>query len=1045
MAGARSSPRFKLFPRILWMALALSFSSENSSLLAQDCSRCHVEAPQRSLLKSFGFSEKAVGVLDKGKLQNNTSNVGDLSNFHFFFTNSGHWPREADEDRQYLYGLGLVIAVREDNVIETVTQAMTKVTDWLPPDDAAGRHYSGEIRAASDETPFQASSDFRETWPYGYYAENGIWTDSEDRVWPGYFRIDVNHPDFPQVLAERENEFTSDRDAFCIYNDDYNAKGRVGIEVEQTGYSYGRPYAEDFVLWDLNIYNTSGNDLDDIYLGFYTKIRPDFDMHDYLNFVDTDGDGRRDLVYVYDLNNVRNKTWAYTEYPMAVVGFRIFDTPFDLGITDFHHFARGVSPTTDEEMWALMTSDRESSHLVDADYYFHGSDTRIDDTSEEALGSYYPSWLDEESGVELEGDGINFIVSSGPFTLKADSMVTTSVGLIMGSSGDIPDEPDTTDLMRNVEMANLMHESYFQGSGPPEAPEVEAVAADGRATIYWSAEPSESSVDVLTGKRDFEGYKIFRSTDQGSSWGDVVTDANGIPVGFVPIATFDLEDDVSGLDPAFPQYLGVNSGLAHTYVDSNLINGVEYWYCVTAYDRGNQDPDSLEQSYMYPIGSSVFERHVVSVLPGPKAANITNASVSANRLEAEGGKCDGIVRIELLDPGTVSGHGYKIIFGDTITYATTQGDTVRDISFSLIDTTINDTLLLNHPLSDESGDNMPALDGLRITVQNSPTGISFIGWTEVAGDTSTFDWRIKSRRPDLVPGNQAYGTVIETFDDFRITVDTTESGGLDAAWYDIFSGEWAHNLDIDPPLDSTVHLPLRVELITDPADPVDISEHTILAEFTLEAPWEEYRSYYYSAPGWDLVPGGAGFTAGSPGWYELHVDMLILQADEEGDNYLYLLTNNTPDSYTNSDGEIVNQIARPPSHGDQFTIKTYKPFREGIYYTFGTTPLAEVTDTDVNALENLQVVPDPYIATNIWETTEFGKKLQFNHLPNACTIMIYTLLGEHVATVNHDSPAGYEFWDMRSKNDQFIAPGVYLFHASTPDGDEMTGRFLVIK
>ena len=34
---------------------------------------------------------------------------------------------------------------------------------------------------------------------------------------------------------------------------------------------------------------------------------------------------------------------------------------------------------------------------------------------------------------------------------------------------------------------------------------------------------------------------------------------------------------------------------------------------------------------------------------------------------------------------------------------------------------------------------------------------------------------------------------------------------------------------------------------------------------------------------------------------------------------------------------------------------------------------------------------------------------------------------------------------MRTKNDQIIAPGVYLYYAKTPDGDEATGRFLVIK
>ena len=100
---------------------------------------------------------------------------------------------------------------------------------------------------------------------------------------------------------------------------------------------------------------------------------------------------------------------------------------------------------------------------------------------------------------------------------------------------------------------------------------------------------------------------------------------------------------------------------------------------------------------------------------------------------------------------------------------------------------------------------------------------------------------------------------------------------------------------------------------------------------------------------------------------------------------------------------------------------------------------------DSNPFSNLSVVPDPYVVTNAWETSEFGKKLQFNHLPDQCTIRIFTLTGEPVATLHHNDLTGYEFWDMRTYNDQFIAPGVYLYHAFTQSGDKALGRFLVIK
>ena len=1022
-----------------------------SSLQAQDCSACHRDLSPSTLMKGLGFTEKAVGVMDKGQLQNNTSNFGNLASFHVWFTNAAHWPRTARDDRQYAFGLGLVVAVNDTNVIETVTQS-SKITDWLPPDDAAGRHYSGDIRAASDQTPFQASSDFRETWPYGYYDEYGNWVGTSDREWPGYFRVDVDGLD-PAILEEhpdavtlpiRENEFSSDRDIFCIYNDDYNSKGKVGIEVEQTAYSYGRPYAEDFVFWDLKIYNTSGASLENIYVGFYAKFRPDYDNHDYLNFIDSDGDGKKDLVYVYDLNNTPNKTWAETEDedPLGIVGLRVYDTPGQLGVTDFHHFARGVSPTIDEEMWALMTSSKDPAYLKEKnpEWYFHGSDPHIDYTGEDSLGSYYPLWLDDESGVELEGDGVNFIVSCGPFSLEADSMTTTSVGLIMGDAGNVPDLPDTTDLMNNVRFANRMYRYYFQGSGPPDPPEVHGVAGDQRATLYWNSEPSENSIDVLTGENDFEGYKIFRSSDLGNSWGDEVTDVYGNTVGYEPIAIFDLENDVEGIDPAFPQYLGRNSGLVHTYVDSNLINGLEYWYCVTAYDRGNQQQDSLEQSYLYPLGASIFEPHTVSVIPSVPVTNLQGASVSATELTPVEGISDGTVRLEVMDPEAITGHGYKIYFSDSTLYSIEDDDTTFGTGFTLIDTTDMDTLFYHHPLSDESGDNLPVKDGFRLIVQNSPAGVRSLGWTKVLADTCTFDWRYRSIDPSM--GDQLIQEDVSTFDDWKIIVDY--DGGVDVTWYDAFTGQKQ---------DEKQHLPLRIKVGTDPDNPVDVSENTILYEFAIAGPWEEYRKSFYSRLGWDLEPGGTGYLAASPGWYEKHVDFLILEKIDidpaSGDtipNYILLFTNNKPDSSYNFEGELEVINAKAPSDGDEFTIVTYKPFRPGLSYVFGTTAVTTVDRTEEsNPLADIRVVPDPYIVTNVWETDEFGKKLMFNHLPDLCTIKIYTLVGEHVATVQHDSPTGYEFWNMRTYNDQFIAPGVYLYYASTPDKDEATGRFLVIK
>ncbi|OQX95077.1 hypothetical protein B6I21_07285, partial [candidate division KSB1 bacterium 4572_119] len=614
--------------------------------------------------------------------------------------------------------------------------------------------------------------------------------------------------------------------------------------------------------------------------------------------------------------------------------------------------------------------------------------------------------------------------------------------------GSVPDEPDTTDLMNNMRIVQQMYQRKYQGSGPPKTPVVKASAQDQQIRLVWDS-AAEQSVDVLTGKKDFEGYKIYRSTDQGKTWGDPLTDYYGNVIGYRPIKIFDIIDEIKGPDPAFNQSLGDDSGLQHSFYDYNLTNGIEYWYCVTAYDKGNQNPDSLEQSYQSSLGRSLMETHTVSVIPGVLPQNYSPPDYNPvpgadGSLPPVGGVCQAIVKVDIVQPDEVTGDDYVITYTDSA-MEVVGNDTNYVDGFNLLrvsSETGDTTVVLNRSMfSDETGDNLPIVDGFRLTMINSPSGIEFIGWTNVQGDTCTFDWRTK-QIPKYEGRMDVVSETIYSVDDYLITIDTTEAGGLWANWYDFFAGA---------DQDTTLHLPLKIEVITDPDNPVDVSANTWLFEFAISAPWEEYRKNFYSPLGWDLIPGGKAFTNGSPGFYEKYPDVLNLEKidiDEmTGDTTytgLYLFTNNFPDAYVNADGDSVFRTAVAPVHGDQFTIKTYKPFREDIHYEFNTSKIS-YSNTMAIALEKIRVVPDPYIVSNAWESSQFGKKLMFNNLPNKCKITIYTVAGDFVASIDHNDDNGYQFWDMRTYNDQYVAYGLYVYVVTIPNGQKKVGKFLIIK
>ena len=75
------------------------------------------------------------------------------------------------------------------------------------------------------------------------------------------------------------------------------------------------------------------------------------------------------------------------------------------------------------------------------------------------------------------------------------------------------------------------------------------------------------------------------------------------------------------------------------------------------------------------------------------------------------------------------------------------------------------------------------------------------------------------------------------------------------------------------------------------------------------------------------------------------------------------------------------------------------------------------------------------------------RSLHFTHLPNKCTIRIFTVNGELVDVIEHDSPLndGTAEWKMLTKDKLNVAYGVYVFHVDAPGIGQKIGKFAVIK
>ena len=88
----------------------------------------------------------------------------------------------------------------------------------------------------------------------------------------------------------------------------------------------------------------------------------------------------------------------------------------------------------------------------------------------------------------------------------------------------------------------------------------------------------------------------------------------------------------------------------------------------------------------------------------------------------------------------------------------------------------------------------------------------------------------------------------------------------------------------------------------------------------------------------------------------------------------------------------------------------------------------------------------PYIVRSRFNETSISRKLRFTNLPQECRISIFTVSGELVKVLDHNNQFdGNEWWDLRSANNQEIAPGLYIFHVESRGLEPIVGKFAVIR
>ena len=982
---------------------------------------------------------------------------------------------------------------------------------------------------ANPNQDYMAINTIPASWPES-------WPDRESD-WNGYW----NGAYGKYVRADQESYYVMDdqyNDEFFYYpftsSAEDSLKRGLGIKLQTRIYQWNHPAAEDIIIITYMIENVSDKTLDSVVFGMYGDADIGSTNGD---FSDDDAwfDIENDIVYQWDHDGYSSANggfvpsyfgWSFLESPGNPTDG--IDNDGD-GMIDESQFD-GIDNDGD---WLASRDDIGSDGLGEYHLEYPGPDedgsegngvpdvgepnyeiTDNDESDQIGLTSFYsasypsiqPSndevmWNQLKPGVfQVPSQNIDqtFLYGSAYITLEPGDKKKFAIAMVFGN--------DMADILRNTTTMQNIYDNDYSFAKPPLKPTLTVVPGDKKVTLYWD-DFSENSMDPVYGM-DFEGYRVYRSTDAGFIDAYTVTDAYGNITFKKPLVIYDIADSLNGPHPVGfngVQFdMGEDSGLKYSYVDSfNVTNGQKYYYAVTAYDKG-YDLDFFELGFserenLQPIAPSECSIILDLDLKGNVVQLSENAGVAVPNAVAAGyipantmldpsqsfithleGDGTGSISVDVVDPFAIKdNHNYKVVFNES-----TSND---DVFFSVLD-------------DNEIVENIFLIDSIA-TVNQAPVDTSILIMSSIDG-TSNFvrgvDYTInpvtgfiRAISNDLIQAgsvdisykyfplymsskvNNEISNPI--FDGMRIKVnqDVLAYKSDSTGWVigdcnysiDYFNYQILYPADIHLVFEGNISLQsgdgLGDSVTVGENDPRDVrvpfriknvTDNNYITNFRISD--QNPRDKYWQPNEPIIIQNYEGMLA--PRIYlTFSPDSFKITQTLKDSLDIVTLPDGTLDTtlvewviLDTTELEIIN-----PKIGDEFRIATSRPFSEKDKYGFTSMQSRINLDSAKMQLNNIAVVPNPYVVAASWEPRHVfvsgrgTRKIDFINLPSKCTIKIFTMSGYLVDTIQHESgfESGAASWDLLSKDGLEIAYGIYFYHVEADGIGETTGKFAVIK
>ncbi len=679
--------------------------------------------------------------------------------------------------------------------------------------------------------------------------------------------------------------------------------------------------------------------------------------------------------------------------------------------------------------------------------------------------------------MEYQGDPITlfFSFSSATFPFYKGRTERISMGLLhayenmaaLSAAGH-----KANNLFKLKEVAQVIYEADYRFAQPPKMPTLSATAADGKVILSWNDVADKLTREpFLNNINDFEGYKLYKATDKLFSDAEVVTNSQGDAMFKKPIYQCDLIDTIRGhanygVIGGAQFYLGDDTGISHYYVDEDVQNGRTYYYALVAYDYGAPDVGDgvapSENNIVLELDEAEeiirMGDNVAIATPHQPAAGYMDPSLTYEQNVTTG---NARITPVIYDRNRIkAGHTYMVTF---------QVDTIGFMKRSETDRHPMDMVLVNNGLRVYD-----MTDQGRLVYSEDPDYFPMENIIE-RNDRSE-KWLLGQTQPVHGRFYRSDEIITDSFDGIQLKLERMnaylpeEVNQLipDIGIHEETSG-WVVGdgpINIEASKFEYYAFPYMYDIVFTDEDSASVSRldvKTGINNLTMSE-----TSYLFDVPlSFYVINRLSLDEEGEPERCELVVEDVNLNGRFDiledrilvghavvkrfGTAELYLWGS----TVFGFDFFGMEDESHLPEAGDIYRVDFARPFFESDSITFTVEGAGAVNEPALNAtMDQIKVVPNPYVATNMMEPAVANKflnqrrRLLFTHIPANCSIKIFTSSGILVDQIDVDNEPsnGTVHWDLLTREDLEVAAGMYIYHIkSHVTGKEKIGKFAVIK